>query len=76
MTLDVGFVILMASSLSFLGLGVQPPTPDLGSMVADGAKYMPDAWWLTVFPAIAILLVVLGFNLVGDGLREAFEAEG
>ncbi|HEV7285871.1 MAG TPA: ABC transporter permease subunit, partial [Kaistia sp.] len=75
MTLDIGFVILMASSLSFLGLGVQPPTPDLGSMVADGAKYMPDAWWLTVFPAVAILLVVLGFNLVGDGLREAFEAE-
>jgi len=76
MTLDIGFVILMASSLSFLGLGVQPPTPDLGSMVADGAKYMPDAWWLTVWPALAILLVVLGFNLVGDGLREAFEAEG
>jgi peptide/nickel transport system permease protein len=75
MTLDIGFVILIASSLSFLGLGVQPPTPDLGSMVADGAKYMPDAWWLTVFPAIAILLVVLGFNLVGDGLREAFETE-
>ena len=74
-TLDIGFVILIASSLSFLGLGVQPPTPDLGSMVADGAKYMPDAWWLTVFPAIAILLVVLGFNLVGDGLREAFDAE-
>lgn len=75
MTLDIGFVILIASSLSFLGLGVQPPTPDLGSMVADGAKYMPDAWWLTVFPAVAILLVVLGFNLVGDGLREAFETE-
>jgi peptide/nickel transport system permease protein len=75
MTLDVGFVILMASSLSFLGLGVQPPTPDLGSMVADGAKYMPDSWWLTVWPASAILIVVLGFNLVGDGLREAFEAE-
>ncbi|MCX5479922.1 ABC transporter permease [Kaistia geumhonensis] len=75
MTLDVGFVILMASSLSFLGLGVQPPTPDLGSMVAEGAKYMPDGWWLTLWPALAILLVVLGFNLVGDGLREAFEAE-
>lgn len=75
MTLDVGFVILMASSLSFLGLGVQPPTPDLGSMVAEGAKYMPDGWWLSLWPALAILLVVLGFNLVGDGLREAFEAE-
>lgn len=76
MTLDVGFVILMASSLSFLGLGVQPPTPDLGSMVAEGAKYMPSSWWLTVWPAVAILVVVLGFNLLGDGLREAFEAEG
>jgi peptide/nickel transport system permease protein len=45
-------------------------------MVAEGAKYMPDAWWLSVWPAIAILIVVLGFNLVGDGLREAFEVEG
>jgi peptide/nickel transport system permease protein len=70
MTIDVGFVILIASSMSFLGLGAQAPTPDLGSMVADGARYMPDAWWLTVFPALAILIVVLGFNLLGDGLRE------
>ncbi|MEF2071989.1 ABC transporter permease [Consotaella aegiceratis] len=76
MMLDVGFVVLMASSLSFLGLGVQPPTPDLGSMVADGARYMPDSWWLSVWPGLAILLIVLAFNLVGDGLREAFEAEG
>lgn len=76
MTLDFGFVILIASSLSFLGLGVQPPTPDLGSMVADGANYLPDSWWLTVFPALAILLVVLGFNLLGDGLREALERSG
>jgi len=71
MTIDVGFVILIASSMSFLGLGAQAPTPDLGSMVADGAKYMPDAWWLTVIPAVAILIVVMGFNLLGDGLREA-----
>lgn len=70
MTLDLGFVILIASSLSFLGLGVQPPTPDLGSMVADGAKYLPDSWWLTVFPGLAILIAVFGFNLVGDALRE------
>jgi len=75
LTLDVGFVVLMVSSLSFLGLGVQPPTPDLGSMVADGAKYMPDSWWLSVFPALAIMVLVLGFNLLGDGLREAFDAE-
>jgi peptide/nickel transport system permease protein len=71
MTIDVGFVILIASSMSFLGLGAQAPTPDLGSMVADGARYMPDSWWLTVFPALAILIVVMGFNLLGDGLREA-----
>lgn len=70
MTLDVGFVILIASSLSFLGLGVQPPTPDMGSMVAEGAKYLPDSWWLTVFPGLAILVVVFGFNLLGDALRE------
>jgi peptide/nickel transport system permease protein len=74
MIIDVGFVILIASSLSFLGLGAQAPTPDLGSMVADGAKYMPDGWWLTVFPALAILAVVMGFNLLGDSLREAIDA--
>jgi len=70
MTLDCGFVILIASSLSFLGLGVQPPTPDLGSMVAEGANYLPDSWWLTVFPGAAILLAVFGFNLLGDALRD------
>lgn len=75
MTLDMGFVILIASSLSFLGLGVQPPTPDLGSMVADGAKYLPDSWWLTVFPGLAILLAVFGFNLLGDALREILGVE-
>jgi peptide/nickel transport system permease protein len=69
-TLDMGFVILIISSLSFLGLGVQPPTPDLGSMVAEGAGYMPDSWWLTVFPGLAILVAVFGFNLLGDALRE------
>ncbi len=75
MTLDMGFVILIVSSLSFLGLGVQPPTPDLGSMVAEGTNYMPDSWWLTVFPGLAILIAVFGFNLVGDALRELFGAD-
>ena len=75
MTIDFGFVILIASSLSFLGLGVQPPTPDLGSMVAEGAKYLPDSWWLTVFPGLAILVVVFGFNLIGDALREILGVE-
>ncbi len=72
MTLDLGFVILIVSSLSFLGLGVQPPTPDLGSMVADGARYLPDSWWLTVFPGLAILVAVFGFNLIGDAMRDVF----
>ncbi len=75
MTLDMGFVILIVSSLSFLGLGVQPPTPDLGSMVAQGASYMPDSWWLTIFPGLAILVAVFGFNLVGDVLRELLGAD-
>lgn len=69
-TLDLGFVILIASSLSFLGLGVQAPTPDLGSMVAEGARYLPDSWWLTIFPGLAILVIVFGFNLLGDALRD------
>lgn len=75
MTLDMGFVIIIASSLSFLGLGVQPPTADLGSMVAEGARYLPDSWWLTVFPGLSILVAVFGFNLLGDGLREALEVQ-
>lgn len=75
MTLDFGFVILIASSLSFLGLGVQPPTPDLGSMVASGASFLPDSWWLTVFPGLAILIVVFGFNLIGDALRDILGVE-
>jgi peptide/nickel transport system permease protein len=75
LTLDMGFVILIGSALSFLGLGVQPPTPDLGSMVADGAKYLPDLWWLSVFPGLGILAAVLGFNLLGDGLRDVLDVE-
>jgi peptide/nickel transport system permease protein len=75
MTLDLGFVILLGSSLSFLGLGVQPPTPDLGSMVAEGAKYLPDLWWLALFPGLAILIAVLGFNLMGDGIQDMLEAD-
>lgn len=75
MTLDMGFVIIIGASLSFVGLGAQPPTPDLGTMVAEGAKYMPDQWWMTVFPALSIIFVVLGFNLLGDGLRDMLAIE-
>jgi peptide/nickel transport system permease protein len=75
MSLDMGWVILIGSSLSFVGLGVQPPKPGLGTMVSDGARYLPDQWWISVFPALAIVVVVLGFNLLGDGLRDMFAAE-
>jgi len=74
-SLDMGWVILIGASLSFVGLGAQPPTPDLGTMVADGSRYLPDQWWIAVFPALAIVLVVLGFNLLGDGLRDMLGAE-
>lgn len=75
MTLDMGWVIMMGASLSFVGLGEQPPAPALGNMVADGAKYIPDQWWMAVFPAIAIMVIVLGFNLLGDGVRDMFAVE-
>jgi len=74
-TLDMGFVITLGASLSFIGLGVQPPKPGLGTMVADGAKRLPAEWWMTIFPAIAIVLVILSFNLIGDGLRDMFAVE-
>jgi peptide/nickel transport system permease protein len=73
MALDVGWVILISASLSFVGLGEQPPTPALGQMVADGARYMPDFWWMTIFPSLAIVLIILGFNLLGDGIADMFE---
>jgi peptide/nickel transport system permease protein len=75
MSLDMGWVILIGASLSFVGLGEQPPTPGLGTMVADGARFLPDQWWASVFPALAIMVVVLGFNLLGDGLRDMFASE-
>lgn len=71
--LDVGWVIMIGASLSFVGLGEQPPAPALGQMVSDGSRYMPDLWWYTVFPALAIVVVILGFNLVGDGIRDMLD---
>ena len=76
MSLDMAWVILLGSSLSFVGLGVQPPKPGLGTMVAGGSDYLPEQWWISVFPALAIVVVVLGFNLLGDGLRDMLAAEG
>jgi peptide/nickel transport system permease protein len=75
MSLDVAWVIIIGSMLSFVGLGVQPPEPSLGTMIADGARYLPDQWWIAVFPALVIVVVVLGFNLLGDGVRDMFASE-
>ena len=69
-SLDVGYAILATSSLSFLGLGAQPPSPEWGALIADGRSYIQTAWWWTVFPGIVLALTVLGFNLLGDGLRD------
>lgn len=72
-TLSVGFAILTTASLSFLGLGTQPPTSDWGEMLAAGRQYLPDAWWLEVFPGLFVMLAVLSINLLGDGLRDFFD---
>lgn len=74
-TTDMGFVILTGASLGFLGLGAQPPTPEWGNMVAEGRIYLPDKWWESIFPGLAILITVLGFNLLGDGLRDLLDVE-
>lgn len=74
-SLDAGFVILFGAALSFLGLGVRPPTPDLGTMVATGSEYLPEMWWQAVMPGLAILYAILGFNLLGDGLRDMLDVE-
>ena len=72
-SLRIGWVVLMEASLSFLGLGVQPPTATWGGMVAGGRDYIFQAWWITTFPGIAIFLLVMGVNLMGEGLRDAFD---
>jgi peptide/nickel transport system permease protein len=72
-TLDMARVIVLESALSFLGLGVQPPTPTWGGMLADGRVYLSTAWWLATFPGLAILVTVLGINLLGDGLRDTLD---
>jgi peptide/nickel transport system permease protein len=69
-SLDVGYAILTTASLSFIGLGAQPPTPEWGAMVAAGKDYILDQWWLATFPGLAIFLAVMAFNLLGDGLQE------
>ena len=72
-TLDVASAILVEAGLSFLGFGVQPPAPSWGNILTEGRTYIFDAWWLTVFPGLAILITVLSFNLMGEGLRDALD---
>jgi peptide/nickel transport system permease protein len=72
-TLSVGAAILVESALSFLGLGVQVPTPSWGNILSNGKNYIDYAWWLTLFPGLAILLTVLSFNLIGESLREMLD---
>jgi len=72
-TLEVARIILMESALSFLGLGVPPPTPTWGRMVFDGVQYVDSAWWLSLFPGLAIVLTVLAINLIGDWLRDLLD---
>ena len=69
-TLDIGGTILSASGLSFIGLGAEPGTSEWGILVADGRRFFPGSWWLVTFPGLAILVTTLGFNLLGDGLRD------
>ena len=70
-TIGMGFTILTAALLGFLGVGAAPPSPDWGLAVSEARQHLPEAWWFPTFPGLAILLLVLGFNLLGDGLRDA-----
>jgi peptide/nickel transport system permease protein len=72
-TLDLGTAILLLSGLSFLGLGAQPPTAEWGLMLSEARRYLRTAWWLAVFPGVAIMLVVLAINLLGDAVRDALD---
>lgn len=76
MTLNIATNILLESSLTFLGLGVDPTIPSWGGMLADGRTYLQTAWWVSVFPGLAILLTVLGLNLLGDWLRDSLDPTG
>ena len=72
-TLGIAGAILAAAALSFIGLGAQPPTPEWGAMLTVGRQFMRQAWWVTAFPGLAIMITVLGINLLGDGLRDALD---
>jgi peptide/nickel transport system permease protein len=73
LSLDMGTIILTAAGLGFLGLGAQPPVPEWGLMVSDGRNFLVDQWWVSTLPGCAILIVVMGFNLMGDGIRDILD---
>jgi peptide/nickel transport system permease protein len=75
-TLDMAGIIIVAAGLGFLGLGAQPPLPEWGAMIASGRRFILDQWWVATMPGMAILAVSLGFNLLGDGLRDALDPRG
>jgi peptide/nickel transport system permease protein len=72
-SLSLAFAILSEAALSFLGLGIQPPQPSLGRMIFDSQGFVTLAWWMAVFPGAAIVVIVLAFNLLGDGLRDVLD---
>ena len=72
-SIGMGFTILTAATLGFLGVGAQPPTPEWGVTIAESRQYLPDAWWYAAFPGLAIFIVVMGFNMLGDGLRDILD---
>lgn len=72
-SLDMGGILLTAAGLGFIGFGAQPPTPEWGLMISEGRNYIPGQWWVSTFPGLAISMVVLGFNLLGDGIRDALD---
>jgi peptide/nickel transport system permease protein len=72
-SLDMGGIILTAAGLGFIGFGAQPPTPEWGLMISEGRNYITNQWWLSTFPGLAISMVVLGFNFLGDGIRDTLD---
>jgi peptide/nickel transport system permease protein len=70
-TLGLGIAIMITAGLSYLGLGAQPPSPEWGAMLNQGRQFMRHAWWMPVFPGVAIVIAVLSINLIGDGLQDA-----
>ena len=72
-TLEIPWALMFSAALSYLGIGVRPPSPEWGTIIASGRDFLDTAWWIATFPGLLLMLVVLGFNFMGDGLRDAFD---